>query len=236
MEQNSATGHQEAGLVGFGGIQNGDGYDNQGFTVVAAGAGALAAGAGAGAFASGAGVIAMGGAGGAAVGGGVSVADYSGGAAAVAGPSFQSARGKKRAYHRHSQEKIDAMEACFKDHPHLAEPQRNDLARNIGMASEQVKFWFQNKRTQVKNQCEREEVETLRSAIEVLTAQKQQNLEALRKNSWLCTQLSEEKNRLRSKNIRIIEATEVLNRILARYIAGEDLQNLAKTFQDLPKP
>lgn len=70
MEQNnSATGRQEAGLVGFGGIQNGGGYNDQDFAVVAVGAGALAANAAAANAAA-----ATAGAGGVAVGCGVSVA------------------------------------------------------------------------------------------------------------------------------------------------------------------
>ena len=38
----------------------------------------------------------------------------------------------------------------FKDCPHPDEKQRLQLSRELGLAPRQIKFWFQNRRTQMK--------------------------------------------------------------------------------------
>lgn len=38
----------------------------------------------------------------------------------------------------------------FKECPHPDDRQRNELGRELGLEPLQVKFWFQNKRTQIK--------------------------------------------------------------------------------------
>lgn len=38
----------------------------------------------------------------------------------------------------------------FKECPHPDEKQRMDLSRRLGLENKQVKFWFQNRRTQMK--------------------------------------------------------------------------------------
>lgn len=38
----------------------------------------------------------------------------------------------------------------FKECPHPDENQRQLLSRDLGLAPRQIKFWFQNKRTQTK--------------------------------------------------------------------------------------
>ncbi|KAK1398228.1 hypothetical protein POM88_008091 [Heracleum sosnowskyi] len=222
MEQNSAPGRQEASLVGSGGIQNGGGYDDQGFTFAA---GAVAAVAGAGG-------VAIGGAGGVSVGGGISVtgdagAVGGGGGAGVAGPSSQSSIGKKRGNHRHSDQQINAMGAYYKDNQHPNKSQRNQLASSLGMNPDQVQFWFQNQCTQEKRKSKREENEAIRSELDVLRAQNPQYEEAI--------QLLAERNRLKLESIHTSEATELCKSTLARFIAGENLQNLP-IFQDPQNP
>ena len=59
-------------------------------------------------------------------------------------------RKKKKRYHRHSQFQIQEMERVFKECPHPDEKQRLELSRELKLDPRQVKFWFQNKRTQVK--------------------------------------------------------------------------------------
>ena len=38
----------------------------------------------------------------------------------------------------------------FKEYPHPDDKQRKELSRELGLEPLQVKFWFQNKRTQMK--------------------------------------------------------------------------------------
>jgi len=55
--------------------------------------------------------------------------------------SLQPAR--KKRYHRHTQHQIQ-------EYPHPDDKQRKELSRELGLEPLQVKFWFQNKRTQMK--------------------------------------------------------------------------------------
>ncbi|XP_057542405.1 homeobox-leucine zipper protein GLABRA 2 isoform X2 [Amaranthus tricolor] len=65
---------------------------------------------------------------------------------------------KRKKYHRHTLEQIREMEALFKDSPHPDEKQRQQLSKQLGLHPRQVKFWFQNRRTQIK-------VEKLRAVV-----------------------------------------------------------------------
>jgi hypothetical protein len=38
----------------------------------------------------------------------------------------------------------------FKECPHPDESQRTNLSRELGLEARQIKFWFQNRRTQMK--------------------------------------------------------------------------------------
>lgn len=40
--------------------------------------------------------------------------------------------------------------SSFKENPHPDEKARLELGRRLGLESKQVKFWFQNRRTQMK--------------------------------------------------------------------------------------
>ncbi|KAE9467032.1 hypothetical protein C3L33_01059, partial [Rhododendron williamsianum] len=62
---------------------------------------------------------------------------------------------RKKRYHRHTAYQIQKLEAMFKDFPHPDEKQRLQLSRDLGLAPRQIKFWFQNRRTQMKAQHER---------------------------------------------------------------------------------
>jgi len=41
----------------------------------------------------------------------------------------------------------------FKESPHPDEKQRQQLSQELGLSARQVKFWFQNRRTQIKVTC-----------------------------------------------------------------------------------
>ncbi|URE41505.1 START [Musa troglodytarum] len=73
---------------------------------------------------------------------------------------------KRKKYHRPTAEQIREMEALFKESPHPDEKQRQQLSNQLGLSARQVKFWFQNRRTQIKerheNSLRKSEIEKLR--------------------------------------------------------------------------
>ncbi|XP_010521515.1 PREDICTED: homeobox-leucine zipper protein GLABRA 2 [Tarenaya hassleriana] len=75
---------------------------------------------------------------------------------------------KRKKYHRHTADQIRHMEALFKETPHPDEKQRQQLSKQLGLAPRQVKFWFQNRRTQIKAIQERHENSLLKSELEKL--------------------------------------------------------------------
>ncbi|XP_051135510.1 homeobox-leucine zipper protein ROC1-like [Andrographis paniculata] len=86
---------------------------------------------------------------------------------------------KRKRYHRHTAHQIQEMEAFFKECPHPDDRQRRELGRELGMDPLQVKFWFQNKRTQMKTQHEHHENTQLRAENEKLRAENLRYREAL---------------------------------------------------------
>ncbi|CAN4088971.1 unnamed protein product [Withania somnifera] len=75
---------------------------------------------------------------------------------------------KRKKYHRHTVQQIREMEALFKESPHPDEKQRQQLSKQLGLHPRQVKFWFQNRRTQIKAIQERHENSLLKAEIEKL--------------------------------------------------------------------
>ncbi|KDP30384.1 hypothetical protein JCGZ_17113 [Jatropha curcas] len=75
---------------------------------------------------------------------------------------------KKKRYHRHTARQIQEMEALFKECPHPDDKQRMKLSQELGLKPRQVKFWFQNRRTQMKAQQDRADNIVLRAENETL--------------------------------------------------------------------
>ncbi|XP_031259103.1 homeobox-leucine zipper protein HDG5 isoform X2 [Pistacia vera] len=75
---------------------------------------------------------------------------------------------KKKRYHRHTARQIQEMEALFKECPHPDDKQRMRLSQELGLKPRQVKFWFQNRRTQMKAQQDRTDNAILRAENETL--------------------------------------------------------------------
>ncbi|GAV72495.1 Homeobox domain-containing protein/START domain-containing protein [Cephalotus follicularis] len=126
---------------------------------------------------------------------------------------------RKKKYHRHTPNQIQELENFFKECPHPDEKQRLELSRRLGLESKQIKFWFQNRRTQMKTQLERHENILLRQENEKLQAENDFLKQAMR--SPACTtcggqaipgDISYEQHQLRIENARL---KDELNRICA---------------------
>ncbi|KAG8043579.1 hypothetical protein GUJ93_ZPchr0458g22420 [Zizania palustris] len=134
-------------------------------------------------------------------------------------------RPRKKRYHRHTQHQIQEMEAFFKECPHPDDKQRKELSRELGLEPLQVKFWFQNKRTQMKNQHERHENSQLRAENEKLRAENMRYKEAL--SSASCPncggpaaigEMSFDEHHLRIENVRLREEIDRISAIAAKYV------------------
>uniref|UniRef100_A0A1D1Z2W3 Homeobox-leucine zipper protein ROC2 n=1 Tax=Anthurium amnicola TaxID=1678845 RepID=A0A1D1Z2W3_9ARAE len=135
-------------------------------------------------------------------------------------------RPKKKRYHRHTQHQIQEMEAFFKECPHPDDKQRKELSRDLGLEPLQVKFWFQNKRTQMKNQHERQENQQLKSENDKLRAENMRYKEALSNASCpncggptAIGEMSFDEQQLRIENVRLREEIDRISGIAAKYVS-----------------
>ncbi|XP_009629760.1 homeobox-leucine zipper protein HDG2-like isoform X1 [Nicotiana tomentosiformis] len=144
---------------------------------------------------------------------------------------------RRKRYHRHTQHQIQEMENFFKNCPHPDDKQRKELSRELGLEPLQVKFWFQNKRTQMKNQNERSELSSLRDENEKLRTEHVQIREALN-NATSCPscpicggpqislgEMSFEENQLRIENARLKEEVDRISAFAAKHL-GKPVSSL----------
>ncbi|XP_020978973.1 homeobox-leucine zipper protein PROTODERMAL FACTOR 2-like isoform X1 [Arachis ipaensis] len=134
-------------------------------------------------------------------------------------------RPKKKGYHRHTQHQIHEMEAFFKQCPHPDDKQRKELSRELGLEPLQVKFWFQNKRTQMKAQHERHENAILKAENEKLRAENSRYKEAL--SNATCPncggpaalgEMSFDEQHLRIENARLKQEIDRISGIAEKYV------------------
>ncbi|EPS72090.1 hypothetical protein M569_02668, partial [Genlisea aurea] len=139
-------------------------------------------------------------------------------------------RPKKKRYHRHTQHQIQEMESFFKECPHPDDKQRKELGRRLGLEPLQVKFWFQNKRTQMKAQHERSENTQLRNENEKLRAENIRYKEAL--GNATCPncggpaaigEMSFDEQHLRIENARLREEIDRISGVAAKYVGKQTL-------------
>uniref|UniRef100_A0A453RZP2 Uncharacterized protein n=1 Tax=Aegilops tauschii subsp. strangulata TaxID=200361 RepID=A0A453RZP2_AEGTS len=142
-------------------------------------------------------------------------------------PTGQHPRKKKR-YHRHTQHQIQELEAFFKECPHPDDKQRKELSRSLSLEPLQVKFWFQNKRTQIKTQHERQENTALRTENEKLRAENMRYKEALANASCpncggpaAIGEMSFDEHHLRVENARLRDEIDRISAIAAKYVGGK---------------
>ncbi|KAL0838418.1 PREDICTED: homeobox-leucine zipper protein HDG8-like [Brassica oleracea var. oleracea] len=94
--------------------------------------------------------------------------------------SVNAKKREKRTYHRHTFQQTQRLEAYFKECPNPEESQRLSLGEELNLEPDQIKFWFQNKRTQNKTQIERNANILLREENKKIKCENEAMLEALR--------------------------------------------------------
>ncbi|TVU16097.1 hypothetical protein EJB05_39646 [Eragrostis curvula] len=147
-------------------------------------------------------------------------------------------RKRKKRYHRHTPHQIQQLEALFKESPHPDDKQRADLGRRLGLEPRQVKFWFQNRRTQMKTQLERHENALLKQENDKLRAENLSIREAMRNPvcgscggpATMLGDLSLEEHHLRVENARLRDELTRVCALTAKFI-GKPVSLLA-----LPPP
>ncbi|GER56727.1 homeobox-leucine zipper family protein [Striga asiatica] len=132
---------------------------------------------------------------------------------------------RKKRYHRHTAHQIQRLEAMFKECPHPDEKTRNLLSRELGLHPRQIKFWFQNRRTQMKAQHERADNCALRAENDKIRCENIAIREALK--NVICPScggppLSEDpyfdEQKLRMENAQLKEELDRVSSVAAKYI------------------
>ncbi|KAK3027051.1 hypothetical protein RJ639_040883 [Escallonia herrerae] len=151
---------------------------------------------------------------------------------------------KRKKYHRHTSEQIREMEASvlsfslplyvqhntlFKESPHPDEKQRQQLSKQLGLHPRQVKFWFQNRRTQIKAIQERHENSLLKTEMDKLRDENKALRETVQKaacpNCGFATSSKDattatEEQQLRIENARLKSEVEKLRAAMGKYPPG----------------
>ncbi|CAL9102884.1 unnamed protein product [Musa acuminata var. zebrina] len=148
---------------------------------------------------------------------------------------------KKKRYHRHTPQQIQELEALFKECPHPDEKQRMELSNRLCLEVRQVKFWFQNRRTQMKTQMERHENMILRQENDKLRAENLSIREAMR-NPMCCncggpavlSEISLEEQHLRIDNARLKDDLDRVRALAGKFL-GKPVSALAGSLP-LPLP
>ncbi|KAK4578386.1 hypothetical protein RGQ29_028484 [Quercus rubra] len=142
---------------------------------------------------------------------------------------------RKKRYHRHTPQQIQELEALFKECPHPDEKQRLELSRRLCLETRQVKFWFQNRRTQMKTQLERHENSLLRQENDKLRAENMSIRDAMR--NPICSncggpaiigEISLEEQHLRIENARLKDELDRVCALAGKFL-GRPISSLANS-------
>ncbi|CAK9134452.1 unnamed protein product [Ilex paraguariensis] len=142
---------------------------------------------------------------------------------------------RKKRYHRHTPQQIQELESLFKECPHPDEKQRLELSRRLSLETRQVKFWFQNRRTQMKTQLERHENSILRQENDRLRAENMSIREAMR--NPICTNcggpaiigdISLEEQHLRIENARLKDELDRVCALAGKFL-GRPISSMASS-------
>lgn len=137
---------------------------------------------------------------------------------------------KKKRYHRHTARQIQEMESLFKECPHPDDKQRLKLSQELGLKPRQVKFWFQNRRTQMKAQQDRADNAVLRAENENLKNENYRLHAALRNivcpacgGPAMLGEMTFDEQQLRLENARLKEEFERVCCLASQY-CGRPIQ------------
>ncbi|RAL43596.1 hypothetical protein DM860_017339 [Cuscuta australis] len=139
-----------------------------------------------------------------------------------------SKKGKKQ-YHRHSSKQIQQLESYFRECQHPDDNQRRQLSMELGLEPKQIKFWFQNKRTQTKAQSEKADNNGLRTENERIHCENLAMREALK--SIVCPKCDGEEERkhglqlLMMENVQLKEEHERLSTILSSVMGRSAIES-----------
>ncbi|XP_042396100.1 homeobox-leucine zipper protein ROC8-like [Zingiber officinale] len=134
-------------------------------------------------------------------------------------------QGRKKRYHRHTPRQIQDLEAMFKVCPHPDEKQRMQLSRDLGLEPRQIKFWFQNRRTQMKAQQERTDNCLLRAENDKIRCENIAMREALK--HVICPSCGGppsnedsyfDEQKLRMENARLKEELDHVSSMASKYL------------------
>ncbi|KAL8547791.1 hypothetical protein ACS0TY_007213 [Phlomoides rotata] len=132
---------------------------------------------------------------------------------------------RNKRYHRHTAHQIQRLESMFKECPHPDEKTRNQLSRELNLHPRQIKFWFQNRRTQMKAQHERADNCALRSENDKIRCENIAIREALK--NVICPSCGSspspedsyfDEQKLRIENAHLKEELDRVSSIAAKYI------------------
>ncbi|KAK1392734.1 Homeobox-leucine zipper protein ANTHOCYANINLESS 2 [Heracleum sosnowskyi] len=158
---------------------------------------------------------------------------------AASGDEQERPKGKskrKKKYHRHTPYQIQELEGSFKENPHPDEKQRLELGKRLTLENKQVKFWFQNRRTQMKTQLERHENLILKQENDKLRIENIAIKEAMRNpicsgcgGGAILGEISFEENHLRIENARLKDELNRMSVLTGKFL-GRPLSPLAGPF------
>ncbi|KAJ0440783.1 putative transcription factor & lipid binding HD-SAD family [Helianthus annuus] len=146
---------------------------------------------------------------------------------------------KRKKYHRHTAQQIHELEALFKESPHPDESQRQQLSKRLGLHPRQVKFWFQNRRTQIKAIQERHENSLLKSELDTLRDENKLLREMIKKGTCSnCGSSSKdattnnEEQQLRVENAKLKAQIETLRKSIGKHPQGTSPTNSCSAGND----
>ncbi|GAA0141627.1 homeodomain transcription factor [Lithospermum erythrorhizon] len=139
---------------------------------------------------------------------------------------------KKKRYHRHTASQIQEMESLFKENPHPDDKQRMKLSQDLGLKPRQVKFWFQNRRTQMKAQQDRADNAVLRAENENVKNENYRLQAALRNVSCpncggpaMLGEMGFDEQQIRLENARLKDELGYMCSLVAQY-SGRPIQSI----------